>query len=714
MEEITLQLRQQESSNVQQNGVYSTTLAHPIELRPGDQVSVKSVFLDTTDVINIPDEGLDVSLTGCKYLVNYNINQNYNYVQPAAAGVAPLSQYGTPGPGGGLGTTGDNELYWLADAMASTNHSPYFVVNCNVIPTRGGKGQRKGKRYGGCDIPIQFTDPQFPDKPFAGRGTLHVASYQIDEFKKHNPIPVPSQARDKEYAAVTFTCASNAGVKEIRVEPGFVTQSFNIDEVQFVEDPEFTPQPIAPTAGFYIISPQYFTWTATIPGGDYTPTEIAATLNDLLTPLEYNGPTSANYNHDSGGNWDGAATKFPVQSPFLETILQNNEALKVTAAADGNTHVQCLINASRRDPTNPTVLAANAGQIPRKFEIDKMVAEYATAPFVPPVDRYIGTNQISLSFDEAERKLKWDLLHFPIMTNSTNPTAAPTTFNNDAVPGVQYNELPGAGLDQANGLSGLAKAYSGIAFTAMSPASFWSQQLGFVNNTIQVQPNTIDCNFPQDAAGVPNSFQIHNSIVGTTITEAACTLDIPVVSSSAPLWTNGGTNGPPGLFARPITSDGTVGAVPAVQVSTADTTSCFASKTYNDDIQEAGYFLVDVSNNFSTKFVGGDLGRGSVSAGATNTGNDTMSIVSRYYTSNNFVADQGAGSIVYTHSGAPQNLTDMAIRVKNPDGSFISESILGPKNSVFISIERAKQIKDLSNVPASKPVKETEPKNEVE
>jgi len=124
--------------------------------------------------------------------------------------------------------------------------------------------------------------------------------------------------------------------------------------------------------------------------------------------------------------------------------------------------------------------------------------------------------------------------------------------------------------------------------------------------------------------------------------------------------------------------------------------------------------LVDVSNNFSTKFVGGDLGRGSVSAGATNTGNDTMSIVSRYYTSNNFVADQGAGSIVYTHSGAPQNLTDMAIRVKNPDGSFISESILGPKNSVFISIERAKQIKDLSNVPASKPVKETEPKNEVE
>ncbi len=40
-ETITLQLRQQESQNVQQNGVYSTTLAQPVELRPGDEVAIK-------------------------------------------------------------------------------------------------------------------------------------------------------------------------------------------------------------------------------------------------------------------------------------------------------------------------------------------------------------------------------------------------------------------------------------------------------------------------------------------------------------------------------------------------------------------------------------------------------------------------------------------------------------------------------------------------
>ena len=706
MESITLQLRQEESTNVQQNGVYDTTLAYPIELRAGDEVSIKSVFLDTTDVIHIPPEGLPVSLTGMKYLVNYNINQSYDYQQGAPIGVQLLSTYGFPA---GLApsppvapATGDNSLYWLSEAFSSTNHSKYYVQNVNVFPKT--KGQRKGKRYGGVDIPIQFTDPRTPTESFKGRGTLHVASYEIDRFSVHNPIPIPSQDRkDFPTEFITFTCADVADVKEIRVEPGFPLFEHNIDRVEFVNTSSQAVQPIQPGTNTYIMYPQYFTWTATIPGGDYTPTEIAATLNDLLTPLEYNGSTSANYNIATGAGgltWDGANTKFPTQSPFLTTILQNDQELIAAAAADGEIHEQVFINASRKDLTDPTQLAANAGTFPRKFELATMKDEYLPNPFRPPVDRFCGTNQISMSFDDAERKLKWDLLHFPVYTNSSVATGG--TVNNDAKPGVQYNEMPyESGETDYNGDSGLAKAYSGIAFTAMSPPSFWSEQLGFTKRTVSVQQNVVSCDFPIDALGVPNSFQVHNVLAGETITEAAATITIPVVQSSAPQYVDGSTNGPPGEFARPIFTDGIAGT--GSQVSTDDTVACFASKTYNDAIQTAGYFLVDVAHNFNTTFVGGSLGRETSGPGsAQTTGNDTMSVVSRYYTSNNFVSDQGAGSIVYTHSGAPQNLTDLAIRVKNPDGSFVADTVLGEQNSVFISINRAKKIHNITSLPQPK------------
>ena len=81
MEEITLQLRQEDASDITQNGVFSTTLNRPIILEEGDEVSIKSATLNVIgDTIQIPDGGLDISLTGLKYLVNYNINRNMKYV----------------------------------------------------------------------------------------------------------------------------------------------------------------------------------------------------------------------------------------------------------------------------------------------------------------------------------------------------------------------------------------------------------------------------------------------------------------------------------------------------------------------------------------------------------------------------------------------------------------------------------------------------------
>ena len=674
MEEITLCLRQEDSVQVDQNGVYTSTLAHPVEVRPGDEVSIKSVFLDTSDVITIPEGGQVVTLKGCKYMIDYDINRFYDYRVGNTAVPAGGEDYMmlVDGTGDDAGFGGSNDAYFLANAISNATHKPYFVLNFNAIPESKGRG---GARYGG-NVRIQYTDPNDPDAtPYGASTILPIASYQEDRYTKHNPIPVPSQARSAHPTDFfTLKVASVGGVAQWRVDPEQELGLLNIRSIYQTFEDGFPNQPITPASGTHEIDPQIFTWQMTIPEGNYTPQEMASILTAGLVPIEKNGASSTNYDHGATDNWSAANTIFPTQSPFLTTALQNEYELTLLNK-NGYTNQQIFINAAMVDADGN--LDALAGTIANQFRLDAMKGEFNSNPgsYVNPIDRFIGTNQLSVSFDENEKKLKFDIMHFPIYTNST--TDASGDVNPDAQPGVQYN-IQAAGY-AGNIPTGLAKAYSGIAFTEMSPQTFWQGSLGFDNNTIHIIPNSASCNTPAAAGGVKNSFTIDNYVSGQTFTEAAATLDVPVVPSSAPQYTGGSK----GAFASPIQSGG-------VQVSISDVNAVFADKVYNDDIQTSGYFLIDIQNNFQMDFVS-EKTASQISSNTTN-GKDTMSIVSRYYTSGNFVTDQGAGSIVYTHSGRPQNLTQLAVRVKNPDGSFVDPSILGERNTIFLSIQRNKNI----------------------
>ena len=715
--EITLMCRQTEATDVVQNGVFSTTLDRPIMLEEGDEVSIKSATLNVVgDTIIVPEGGLDVELQGLKYMVNYNINRYYNY--RAGNGtydgiVAPLMQYGNVAGSDitGSAATGDNTLYWLANAHSNTNaHTPYYLVNVAVVPISKGRG---GKRYGG-ELLLNYTDPSTPDKIMGSSITIHIASYQEDEYKKHNPIPLPSDKRKKNPTKFyQIKCAQIGGAPSIRVDPDMFLPGINVGSVSFPEDTGAAPvQPVTPTTNSYEIDPQVFSWTATIPEGDYTPQEMAAQLTDLLAPIEKNGATSSDYDHIvSGGTaWDSAAWTPPSSTPFLETVLQNERTLAALTAATPNTdNKMCFINASRPTAFGADDLSDTTGRVAQIFELDAMKAEYdsTTSPYTAPVDRWIGTDTISMSYDVDENKMKIDTMHFPIYVNSTGETAG--DLNADARPGVQYNQLDDA-TTTTNGFSGIAKAYSGIAFTAMSPPSFWADQLGFSNNTVAVNANSAVCDFPVSAGGAQNSFTISNVVPGVTISEGFAGLSVPVIPSSdrqyAPGVDAGGAAGvppQPGRFAEPIYSEG--GAGSGVQVTTPDTVAIFGGKTFNQQIQSAGYFLIDVANNFQTDFVGSRTA--TQTSTSQTTGQDTMSIVSRYYTSNNFLTNQGPGNVVYTHpEGAkPQLLTDLAIRVKNPNGTFVDETILGNENTVFVSITRATRP---VNVPAPPPKKQSE------
>ena len=742
-EEITICCRQEDSMNVAQNGVFSSTLAKPVRLNPGDSVEIKSAFLDTTDIISIPPQGLDISLTGMKYLVNYNINQKFRYrvdnTSIPAGGLEPLCEYVPTGIDSTdtdplTTVTGDNQLYWLSEAYTTGTHNAYFLVNVNVFPTGAGKG---GGRYGNGQIDITYTSPQAADNAYDIKTSVHCPNYEERDFQKHFPLPLPQDAhKTKPTNFYQFAVKRVNGVPQIKMytptgafTPGSV-QDLAQHHISHVEFP-IKSGPITPVEDSYIMMPQYFTWNATVPGGKYTPQEIAAWLTDHLVPVELNGPTSVNYNHNDGATpplWSGQ-TEFPSESPFLETLLQNERTLDLKTAASVGSYEQVFINASPPDGVDGPVgqLSAQAGVQARRFNLPAMRGDYKkpeTGPpiveMIPPVDRFVGTDQISVSFDENERKLKFDIMHFPIYTNSTVPTGGnPNNPDTDAQPGVVYNQLDTTSVnnERVNGIEGIAKAYSGVAFTAMNPFGFWGSQLGFSDNTVIVEQMAGNCGYPEwlvtSDPPTNNSFKVHNVVAGKTITQGLCGLSVPVVTTSAPQYPSIGDisdpatykpPGPPGGFAQPLQNDGIAGE--GAQITDGDVTAVFADKTYNDNLQEAGYFLIDISNNFQVDFVSENT-RTQVSNNPTN-GANTMSVVSRYYTSNSFVSDEGQGSVIYTHSGAPQDLTELSIRIKNPDGTFVGDVTLGNQNTVFLKITRSEQLGDGGALIESVEAKEAE------
>ena len=64
--------------------------------------------------------------------------------------------------------------------------------------------------------------------------------------------------------------------------------------------------------------------------------------------------------------------------------------------------------------------------------------------------------------------------------------------------------------------------------------------------------------------------------------------------------------------------------------------------------------------------------------------NKIKSIVSRFYATNDYTEDAGAGSIPYIHKGEPQYISSLQVRVLNPDGQVATE--VNNDNTVFLQI----------------------------
>ena len=648
-----LQLRQAEANTVAnkidgtiQNGVYEIVLDSPITLQEFDTMNVKSVYLDTVEAgsgfIEIQND-LPLSMTFCIYVQNYNLDQNYDYLQPDApgsatpVGVAPLRLYPNVPVGRTLNDKGDNQLWWLSTVQeVGGGVNVWTVSGIDVIPDQKHEGIAE---FGGTTINFEYTPITPGAIPYSGKVSVKIKKHERRNYNKFNPYKFGVK------------CTGTAAAPDFRLTP----EDNGITPRSHIKSVDWIPYSTESAAGQYEFVPQEFTMNVILPQGSYSPTELSQTINNLVTNAQFSGDVSDDYGVVGGfGTVPFAKNNWTVMNPFLTSVLKNENDL-ANLSAD---LTQCFVNASGNSVDNSGTILDNNGKYYMAYDTALMRSEYDQTSLRPPVDRYLGTNQVELSLDMNENKLKWETLHFPIYGNPSTPGA------NDAIPSVAYNatgSLPAAPDQEFIVNNGLATRYSGVAFTALSPPEFWSVNLGFSDCYIKPVYNA-NARYPtkDDPEGVNNSFSIDVQD-GVQITGGFPSIDIGVLKNAD-------------TFSTPIYADGSTDNI----ISTSAVQSVYGTKVWNVALADEGYFIVRISNNFNQNLIGGAL----------STDTTTQSIVNRYYSLNSFTSDTGAGSITYQHRGSPEMISSLKVEILNPDGSFVPDTILQNKNTVFLEITR--------------------------
>tara|TARA_R110000744_G_scaffold172085_1_gene290571 strand:- start:1561 stop:3525 length:1965 start_codon:yes stop_codon:yes gene_type:complete len=646
-----LELRQLESQEdtpilvdgTQQNGIWTNTLDVPVMIENGDQINVKSVYCDTSSsasgYIEITKD-IEISMTCALYLNNYNKDQQYTFAQTfeGKTGLQPLRNYYETIPSRTPGELGDNNKWFLSEVSPSQG----YVWNCPEIQLNPLDKKENSNRYGGV-LQLLYTGTYPGAKPYGEPFQLTIPPTKDKEAAKLNPY------------TLNIRCGGTIDTPAIILNPQCRLPDLGLASYELLKT-------TSSAAGVSMVTPQLFTHTFTLKGGEgvvYSPLEMSQLITDEINNAQSTGQAGINY--IDCGPVNNTMKNYPVMSPFLTTIQKNERDIKLRQTATGIDIDQIFVNATGYNVPDDV----QNGALYFTYDIDRMLNERVVtgAPgsevlTTPALDAWVGANEIAMVYDEVENKLKWDIQHFPIYTGDT--TAAGINAG-DGKPTAAYNEAKSDGDFTVT--SGTALQYSGIVWTDLSPASFWSDTLGFADAVSVPEYNKrMDYAGTAPPAGVNNSYQLITED-GINSTGAFPGLDLGVVHAKA-------------NYSRPIWGDAATGG--GVDRQTDDVSSIFSTRTWNTSIADEGYFILDIGTNFTQNLVASNL-----------TSHNTQSIVNRYYTANSFTSDQGAGSIMYQHSGEPIMLSDFNIAIRNPDRSLISSHILQPKNSVFVEIIKA-------------------------
>ena len=484
------------------------------------------------------------------------------------------------------GATADGLMWVLGEGQTSTSND-YLIEKITVFP------QHKNGVHdmGFITLNYRYTD-------ISGNSQVW-SHYMKGRIQQNHPdgfdIPVNIASKFGQ-----FTWISNANLHDYKISSISVTKAAS---------------PVV--AGEYWMHPTINYVQIDIAKGRYTPGEIATIVTDALS--------------DRGSGAKQGTNFFPVDGDVLTTFWQHK--LELAARTPPSDQFLCPPRSPFEHPDDGW---NNISSV--------MMGTWNSYPS----NRYIGTNEISLTYDTNLKKLAWDIMHFPIYV--TDPGAAAGA---PAIPGIEF--------DGVNAMS----SYSGVFFTSMTPDTFWNKQLGMPSMVAQwtQQQDKMQIN------GVDYYPFFIEPMEGVNTTSVFNGLDLVVNHVTA-------YSTPPETAGHPIPA-----SIPPV--ATGLTLPIIADREFDVANNDEGYYLIEIGFKFPQKMIGGSNG----SIGARNN-NKVQSIMGKYFTSGQFLQDTGQGSIVYQHQGEPQMITELTVAIRRPDGSIPDVTEIGPSNSIFMEIAK--------------------------
>ena len=637
---IILKCRQSESTGDYGNGNYTTNLKKPTILEEGDVVKIHTAILDTstTGLVQVigdldPITGISTGEMSCSIdIVKYNtIYQIVDIGTPAAP--LPVIDFLPASPL-------TYERYFACIGKGAPANT--FIITKFDITPLSVSGLAK---FGDCQLTFEFEDPVtggLVQKQKYFKGGRQFNHPNGIELTLNWPVvatgltpaglPIPTTVRlvnSKEYLKKHFIGDGLGGTIDRNSRSTSYSGPIPLHAI--------VCQPFIETLNFSIRE------------GRYTPGEIATIINDQMGAINVGGGSLVNEPQNG---------KFPINNPFLSTARQLAAKALLppydTNPPGGNT-IRFFPN---------IVPGSGIVNITHQVTYNIGTLSAGTPPLDNPagsgLDLIVGAEQVSLNFDPILKKLNFDIMHTPIYVGGTLATQT-------AVPGIQFNED-----------GGVVNVYGGAAIVGLSPEDFWTSQLGFQNILVPWELETT----PFRTAPLPGGENVYGvrftPVIGQHITSVFDNMDLIVPKNPNFFF-------PSTPFVAP-TGGGLGRPIPGV--ATSLTKGIIASREFDTGPDDEGYFLIEVGFKFPQSMIGGQV---------TNSNNATMnniqSIVGKYYTSgNNFLQDTGAGSITYEHHGEPQIITDLTIRVLQPNGLVPEPIDLGPRNSIFIEIVKSLNI----------------------
>ncbi len=264
-------------------------------------------------------------------------------------------------------------------------------------------------------------------------------------------------------------------------------------------------------------------------------------------------------------------------------------------------------------------------------------------------DYLIGTNQLSIVYDEGLDKFVFQQFHMPILTGSSASVCVRFAETPGSTPNNFFTAVAHAGIYWAS--AGSSKCHNLLFNT-----------LGFDQSLIMEPPTT---NSQTDLLPDLPSVQTYSLTfsVGNNVT--------------------GGLNSIDDFFQKDSTDFNKAIAMAAVDIETENLNSVVAQDEKGAEVGslKSAYYLVEISGLPDITKVNSDE--------SNSRNNKIKSIVSKYYATTDYTSDQGAGSLSYIHSGVTQYIDDLNIRILNPDMTPAND--IGQDNTVFLEHIKAQK-----------------------